>query len=134
MVTISPAKKTYLVFFIIWGGVIGIGIVAAFKINSWQFPVIWIGLLGLLISYMIISRFKVSWNDSKLFYRGLFKTRTIKFSDIKKFEVKSSSSRWQPTIGLYIYSERHIDIINIKLFSSEDLNNLIKVLKQKVII
>jgi hypothetical protein len=124
---IRPSIKTYIIFTIIWSILIVIGIIASIKTNNWDLPIYWIGIIGLFCSYLLISRYKILLDDKEIIYSSLFSTTILKFTDIKKYEIRSAIVRTDPTVGLYIFNlDNSIAmVINIKLFSLYDINQLL---------
>ena len=80
-------------------------------------------------------RYRISWDERMLVYRGLITTREIQFSEVKKFDVRGPSpdDRYGPTLGLRIFSKsskKPVMTINLKVFARSDIARLIERLKE----
>jgi hypothetical protein len=97
------------------------------------------GLYFLLAGGIVIGaiqRYRVSWDDETLSYRGVLRSRSIRFADVSHFEVGGPrrGRRNDPTVGLRIFAEQSSKpamIINLKPFSREDTARLFERMHQR---
>lgn len=131
---IRASSMAYVIFLAIWGVVAFIGACVTLKSGVWSFPVLWIGLGGMVISIILLTRYRISWDDRRLTYRSVLSTSSVPFSNITRFDVRGpQDSRFDPTIALYVYSgARPAMVINLKLFSRADVQQLVVRLRDAV--
>jgi len=87
-------------------------------------------LMGAVVAIVPVARYRVSWDADMLTYRGLVVARTVRFSEMKKFDVSGPDpgDRFGPTLGLRIFdrsSPKPVMTINIKPFSRSDIAALV---------
>lgn len=134
MTTIRPSLATVLIFAAICIVICLPGILAV-RFGQWQGVVLI--LVGGVITVAPRARYLISWDADSLVYRGLVATRKIRFSDVKKFDVRGPAfgDRFGPTLGLRIFSgssNEPVMTINIKPFARQDIARLTERLKQAV--
>jgi len=130
--SIQPGKASYVVFAVIWAIPGLIGLAVAIKQGNWLFPGLWIGLIGVSISFLIIRRFRILVTEDKLIYRHVFGSNQVRLSTICRMELKSPDfkHRLGPTMGLYVYtvdSSEPVFVMNAKLFSWQDIEFLLNI-------
>ncbi|GHU17639.1 hypothetical protein FACS189475_01770 [Betaproteobacteria bacterium] len=127
-----PARATWTVFLVIWGSLALLGASVASKSGNIFFPVLWIGLAGGVVSSVLLSSVLLQWSAAEISYRSLFRTRAIRFCDIREAKISSRErGPFTPPLLLMIKpkDDRAMPIrVNLKLFSVESLSALSDVL------
>ena len=149
-ITFRVYKRPYIVFGIMFGGVPMLLILVGFflkgSLNIKQ-DLIFLSLclIPLILTYAIFSIYKVTYDNKQIKYRGLFGTKVVNIDDIKNYQIKSTlgtistkpifglfkltiNDPRRPTFGLLISTigKKTDMIIPAKLFSADDLNNLME--------
>lgn len=133
MTTVKASLTTILIFMTI-GLIVCLPGADAMRLGQWQGAVFILAGGGIAIAP--ICRYFISWDDRALVYRGLISTRTIKFSEVERFDVHGPalSNRFGPTLGLRLFSKSSIEpvmTINLKPFTRRDITRLVETLKEK---
>lgn len=129
-------RSTYLVFLAFLGPLFILGLVASLKSQAWEGFWIYIGAVSLVVAW--ITSYKLSIDDHELSYRTLFAgTRSITLSEIAKAEAKVGvKDSFGPMYRLTVYSLKGPDsrpiVINLKVFSREDLKQLFHLLGDRI--
>ena len=132
-VAYRPARAVWVVFLVIWGWLALLGALVAITSGNVLFPVLWIGLVGGVVSCVLLSSVLLQWSAEEISYRSLFRTRAIRFRDIGKAEI-SSRARGPFTPPLLLVIRPRDDRatpairVNLKLFSPHALRALRDVL------
>ena len=152
MTVLKASKHIYIIFGIMFGWMpISISILAYLKGTiERDLPMIFITLGILFIIYIILSIYKITYNNRQIKYRGLFGTKIVNIDDIKDYKIKAKvhSISTKPILGLFkitiidpskpifglaidTIKKKSEIIIPVKLFSSKDLNILIEYIENK---
>jgi hypothetical protein len=132
--TIRPSLRTIIVF-VTLGLVICLpGFDSLLRLGQWREGSVFV-LTGGVFMVTPLWRYRISWDERMLVYRGLITTREIQFSEVKKFDVRGPSpdDRYGPTLGLRIFSKsskKPVMTINLKVFARSDIARLIERLKE----
>jgi hypothetical protein len=132
--TIRPSLVTFIIFSMI-GLIICLPGIDALRVGQWQGMVF--VLIGCSITVGPVLRYMIWWDSEVVGYRGVFVTRRIDLSKIKKFDVcgPQLNERFAPTLGIRIFSAISGDpviIINIKPFARRDIMRFKERLHQAV--
>lgn len=146
-ITFRVYKRPYIVFGIMlgWMPIAIMGLAYSRDSVGRDLPMIIITLGGLVFTYAIFSIYKVTYDNKQIKYRGLFGTKVVNIDDIKNYKIKSTlgtistkpifglfkltiNDPRRPTFGLLISTigKKTDIIIPAKLFSADDLNNLME--------
>jgi len=127
---LRASRRVYIVFTIILGWMPMAITLLSYSKNTIvrDFPMIFSTLGILLVVYIILAKYKITYNDKTIKYRGLFGTKIVNIKDIKRYKIKSTVDATKPTVGLYIdtIKKKSDIVIPARLFTSDDLNNLMK--------
>ncbi len=130
--TIRPSMASFLIF-----GGIGLiislpGFDSIVRLGQWEGTAF--VLIGGLFAVVPMSRYRISWDNNDLNYRGLISHGRIRFCDIRKFDFHGPSrSRFEPTLGLRLFSKSSnhaVAIINVKPFAGCDIAALVQRLNE----
>lgn len=111
-----------------FGLLVLLGIADGFKHHDWE--AFWISFTVLFGFLLWVASFRLMVDDRKLIYRSLFSgTRSIALSDVKTAKVEYGvKDSFGPFHRLTIYplakSELRPIVINLKVFSREDIKQL----------
>jgi len=149
-VIIRVSKKTYLIFGIIFGLLPLSIIISAYSDGNLKrdLPFIVLTFSIWLISYFLLSIYKITYDNKQITYKGLFGTKSVKINDIKDYKIKTEIATFtksifglfkitindplKPMIALHIDTLRKKSelIIPVKLFSVEDLNKIFEIIEK----
>jgi hypothetical protein len=101
----------------------------AVRLGQWQAAITFISL-GTAFAFGPACRYRISWDENWLRYRGLVSSKKVLFSDIERFDIGGPYYKYGlgPTVGLCILghlSSEPVMIINIKPFSRKDIKRLV---------
>jgi len=155
-VSFKASKRVYIVFGIMFGGIpifltlIEFLVNGFIKINQKNLIFFFPFLIALLVTYIIFSIYKVTYNNKQIKYRGLFGTKLVNIDEIKNYKIKAKihtistkpifglfkitiNDPTKPVFGLAIdtLKKKSEIIIPAKLFSSEDLNKFMEHIENK---
>lgn len=103
-------------------------------VHDWNFVYVPEGILALVVFWLRSIRLRVA--DGEICYRTLFWTRRIHLSDIEKAEIRLISTGRGPFLALVIHPRyekmQKPVLVNIKVFSREDLRRLFDLLGAKL--
>jgi hypothetical protein len=128
--------STYIVFLSMFGALAGLGFAVGLRRHDWVG--FWVSLVPLFFSIAWIASFQLKIDDHALEYRSLFGGRkSIALLEIAKAEVKTGpENSFGPFYRLTIYPQHELRlrpiVINLKVFSREDLKQLYKILGDKL--
>ena len=108
--------------------IIGFFIKHNFSLNRDDYFVFLVFSIMFIMSYSILARYKIIYDNKQIHYRGLFGTKTLDILNIKKLQIKVSVDRSKPTIGLYIDTnqKKSAIVIPVKVFDDTELNEMIR--------
>jgi hypothetical protein len=138
------ARSTYLVFGVISTIICGAPI--AITVDNWlhrrfELPsdaaILFFFTIAFLLAFIWVRRFQILVSDNELSYRTLFGgTRKIPLSEVESAEtILSVGNLFGPVYRLVIKSKHAAQpiVINMKIFSRIDLQNLLTILAGKVV-
>jgi hypothetical protein len=130
------SPSTYIVFLSMCGALAGLGFAAGLRRHDWAG--FWVSLVPLFFSIAWIASFQLKIDDHALEYRSLFGGRkSIALLEIAKAEVKTGAEKsFGPFYRVTIYPRQGLRlqpiVINLKVFSREDLKQLYESLGDKL--
>ena len=146
---IKASKKVYIVFGVIFG-IMPIVITFFAYINSnikRDLPIIVLTFTIWLLAYFLLSRYRITYDNKQITYRGLFGIKSIKIDDIKDYKIKTQITTFtksifgfnitlndplKPMVGLHIDTVRKRSelIIPANIFPADGLNKLFNVIEK----
>lgn len=129
-------RSTYLVFLAMFGMLVVLGLAMGLTRHDWE--AFWISLVVLSFSLLWVASFRLRIDGGELTYRSLFEgTRSIAISEIEMAEATVGiKDPFGPFHRLTVYPSKKSNaqpiVINLKVFSREDLKQLFHILADKL--
>jgi len=131
---IKAERLSYLIFLIILGPVIVLGLVVALQNKSaWPMPFIGIGIL--LLIWLVIGSFKICLLENRIVLKSLLSSHEVLYSAISRFEFGYKNTGRGPIPALFIFctTDTNPRSIPVKSFSKKDLRRVKEILSTKAV-